>query len=110
MGNRRFSGHGPDECRRIVARGPHGQIGAGVTDGGFNFGARAHDAWIIQQTGNIVGAEPGHDFGVETWKASRNAWRLRRMVAPDRTAWKPSSTSFSHRARVSSLGTPPYCP
>jgi hypothetical protein len=38
--------------------------------------------------------------------ASRNASRLRRMVIHESPAWNPSSTSFSHSARLSSSGTP----
>ena len=36
----------------------------------------------------------------------RKASRFLRMVIQARPAWKPSSTSFSHRARASYSGTP----
>ena len=39
-------------------------------------------------------------------KAARKASRLRRMVIQASPAWNPSSTSFSHRARLSRSGTP----
>ncbi|CKT25517.1 Uncharacterised protein [Mycobacterium tuberculosis] len=44
--------------------------------------------------------------GTKPLKALRNASRLRRMVSHDRPAWKPSSMSFSHSARLSCSGTP----
>ena len=44
--------------------------------------------------------------GSKLAKAARKASRLRRMVIQASPAWKPSSTSFSHSARLSYSGTP----
>lgn len=44
--------------------------------------------------------------GSKPAKAARNASRFLRMVIHAKPAWKPSSTSFSHSARLSYSGTP----
>lgn len=59
-----------DEICKIFAIVSHGEVGAGIPDGRYNFGTGTNNAFILHQPINISICKPGDFFRVKAFESA----------------------------------------